>query len=321
MKKSVLMTCAALGLAWGCTYIFLKWSSHLITPLQTTFIRVLFGFLPIGSYALATGALSLRHLRYTHHFVAMSMLSATVYFFAISSGTALLPTAIAGLLNGAIPLFAFLCAWLFLRDEPMNLIKMAGIAVGFCGVIMIAAPWNADYAVSSEGVLFMLFGAFCFGSSFVYARRFLTPLKISAVALTTYQMGVALITLACITPMQGIDNLATEPASLIGIIFGLGFLSTGVAYIAYYRLVESEGAVTASVVTYIPPVVALLIGALSGERLSLVAWLAMVTILAGVAIVQFADRASRSKSQSAQNSLNRQATHQDRSTCDAHDCR
>lgn len=288
MKRTTALTCLGLGIIWGCTYTFLQWSTQLITPLQTTFIRVLFGFLPIAGYAMFTGVLQWRHMRHLHHFAAMSILAGSVYFFAITAGTALLPSGIAGLLNGAIPLFAFLCAWLFLREERLGWLKGVGILMGFCGMVLIAAPWSSTQAVNPEGVAYMLFGALCFGASFVYTKRFISPLKIPAVALTTYQLGLTLLTLLAITPMTGIANLAARPGAMVGIVLGLGVLSTGVAYIAFYRLVESEGAVAASVVTYIPPVVALLIGVAAGEPTAVTAWVAMLLILAGVAVVQLA---------------------------------
>jgi EamA-like transporter family len=79
-------------------------------------------------FALAKRALRWGHLRHVHHFVVMSLLATAVYYLAFATGTARLPSSIAGLLSGAIPLFTFICAWLFLSEEHINMTKAAGVA-------------------------------------------------------------------------------------------------------------------------------------------------------------------------------------------------
>jgi drug/metabolite transporter (DMT)-like permease len=108
----------------------------------------------------------------------MSLLATAIYYFAFAKGTALLPSSIAGLLWGAIPLFTFICAWLFLSEEHIILTKAAGVALGFLGVLLIARPWSSSGAIDILGVVYMLVGSLSVGCSFVYARRFITPLKL-----------------------------------------------------------------------------------------------------------------------------------------------
>lgn len=302
MKKSAFALCALLGLVWGSNFIFVKWATHSITPMQITWLRVLFGFIPVLAYALAKGALRWAHWRHIHHFVVMSLLATAVYYYAFAEGTALLPSGIAGMLGGAIPLFTFLCAWLFLRSEPLDGLKVFGIGLGFLGVLLIAQPWSVQGQVNPTGIGYMLFGSLCVGCSFVYARRFLSPLGLQPVALATYQIGLALVFLTLATPFDGLTKVFDDQRAWLGLTFGLGLLGTGFAYIAYYHIVETLGALAASSVTYIPPVVALLIGVYFGEPLSLSAGLAIVAILAGVACVQYSSRANALR-------LQREASH------------
>lgn len=109
-------------------------------------------------------------------------------------------------------------------------------------------------------------------------------------ALVTYQIGLAALLLLLVTPLQGITTVFADSRAWIGLTLGLGVLGTGVAYIAYYHLIEKQGAVAASAVTYIPPLVALVIGVLNGEDISPSAGIAIVVILIGVACVQVSDR-------------------------------
>jgi drug/metabolite transporter (DMT)-like permease len=138
-----------------------------------------------------------------------------------------------------------------------------------------------------EGVFYMVAGSLSVGTSFVYAKKFIIPLKIPASALTTYQLGLGLLVLALFTDYNGINNVFSNTHASIGLVVGLGLLGTGLAYIIYYYIVEKLGAVSASSVTYIPPIVALLIGALLvGEPIKLVDYGATVLIFVGVFILK-----------------------------------
>ncbi|GHE02612.1 hypothetical conserved integral membrane protein [Allgaiera indica] len=286
MRSRAYIAFVVLGFVWGSNFIFMKWALALISPAQIVFLRVLFGFLPILGVAFYKGVLTRSHLRHAPHFLAMSVLATAFYYFAFAKGVSLLPSSIAGLLSGSIPLFTFLCAWVGLRKEPPTLMMAMGVAIGFAGILLIAQPWQAGLGVSLIGTAWMLLGALSIGGSFVYARRFLSGLNIPPLALATYQTGFALILLAATTSFTGITHLFADPRASVGLVLGLGLLGTGLAYVLYYYIVAELGAVVASGATYIPPVVALAIGALAGEQVTLSDGIAMTLILAGVAVLQ-----------------------------------
>lgn len=279
---------ALLGLIWGSNFLFMKWASLWITPAQIVFLRVLFGFLPLLVYAIATKALAWKQLRHAHHFVVMSLLATSVYYYAFAKGASLLLSSVAGMLSGAIPLFSFVCAWALLRAERPSPRMMVGVVCGFVGVLMIARPWNGAVAsVDLSGVAYMAAGSLSVGCSFVYARRFLSKLDMSPVALSTWQIGFALLTIACVTPFDGITRIVHDARAAAGLVLGLGLLGTGVAYILYYFIVQRLGAIAASSVTYIPPVIALGIGVLvAHEPIHPLDLLAMTCILGGVFLLQ-----------------------------------
>jgi drug/metabolite transporter (DMT)-like permease len=275
-----------LGVIWGSNFIFMKWATALISPSQTVFLRVLFGFLPLALIAWRTKVITRKQLKYLPHFIAMSVLATSFYYYGFVAGTALLPTSIAGLLSGSIPIFTFLGAALFLPEERPTKQMAIGIILGFAGIVLSAQPWQGDAGVSVIGVLWMLTGSLSIGASFVYARRFLSHLKLPPLALATWQIGIAVITLAVLIDFDGITNIATDSHAMWGTFFGLGILGTGAAFLIYYYIIETLGSVRAAGATYIAPVVAVIIGAIIGEDITRLEVIALLLILGGVLLIQ-----------------------------------
>ncbi len=266
----------------------MKLASQLISPTQIVFFRVLFGFIPVLIYAWSRNTLSWRHLRHTHHFTVMALLATAIYYYGYAKGASLLLSGVAGALSGAIPLFSFLLAVIFLAEEKATQLKIAGVIIGFVGVVIIGRPSGDDLVTTNlEGVFYMVTGSLSVGASFVYAKRYIIPLKVPAAALTTYQLGLGLLLLATFTSYKGMTNILTDTHAAAGLVIGLGLLGTGLAYILYYYIVEQLGAVSASSVTYIPPVVALLIGAfIVGEPIDVADYGATLLIFVGVFLLK-----------------------------------
>jgi drug/metabolite transporter (DMT)-like permease len=280
----------ALGLIWGSNFIYMKWATDLISPMQTVFLRVLFGFLPLAVIAWKAGVITRDQLRHLPHFLAMSVLATSFYYYGFVAGTALLPSSVAGLLSGAIPIFTFLSAAIFLREERPTRQMAVGVTLGFLGIVLSAQPWNGADGVNPLGVFWMLAGTLSVGASFVYARRFLSPLKLPPLALATWQTGLAVLTLALLTNFGGITAIATNTNAMWGAIIGLGALGTGGAFLIYYFIIDRLGPVRAAGATYIAPVVAVIIGAAIGEDVTGIEVLALALILGGVVLIQTGKR-------------------------------
>lgn len=276
-----------LGLIWGSNFVFMKWATALISPAQVVLIRVVVGVIPVLCYALFTKQLRLKHIQFVPHFLAMACLASAVYYYGFAKGASLLPSGIAGAVSGAIPLFSIVASFLFLSDEGISKTRIVGIILGFVGVLMIARPFQGSLSGSFvEGVIYMVLGSISLGISFVYARKFITPLDIPAAALTTYQLVLAAVVLFVITDLNGISRVTDNPVAAWSLILGLGFLGTGIAYILYYYIVSRLGAVASSSVTYLPPVVALIIsGLFLQEDIEMRDYLATALIFIGVFFV------------------------------------
>jgi drug/metabolite transporter (DMT)-like permease len=275
-----------LGLIWGTNFFFMKLAATVVDPLQVVWVRVVAGALPIVAWAALRGELRLRDLRHAHHFVAMALLANVLPFYFLVRGTQLLTSGIAGVISGAIPLFTAVLALLFVPDERLGRYKVAGLVLGFGGVLAVAEAWTRIGAVrdgSLAGEGFILAGALSYAVAFVYAKRHVSPLGLRSTSLAAYQTAFAAILLTCVTDLGGVGRLVAHPSALVAAGLGLGLVGTGVAYIIYYYIIDRLGAVAASSVTYIPPVVALAIGVgLLHDLVSVWQWMGAALILAGI---------------------------------------
>ena len=294
MKALPLAMFWLLGIIWGSSFIYMKMASELVSPAQIVLLRVFFGLLPIALYAHGKGALKLAHARHVGHFLVMSALGTIAYYYGFARGSALLLSGVAGALSGLTPILSFLLALLILREEKVSATRVAGIAIGFLGVLAIARPFSEEIAATNlEGVLFNVIGSVGVGASFVYAKKYLMPLGIPASALITYQLGLSLLILGVAIDLDGIGNIWSDVYVAAGLVLGLGVVGTGIAYIIYYFIIDQLGAISAASVAYIPPVVALVIGVvLVGERIDPWEYSGAALILAGVILVNRTTAAS-----------------------------
>ncbi|MGA9795971.1 MAG: DMT family transporter [Rhizomicrobium sp.] len=252
-----------LGIIWGTNFLFMKLAVAVIPPLEVAWLRTLFGAIPIAGFALATRALDRTDWRYLHHFAAMALLANVGPYVFFILGTQRLPSGTAGVISGAIPFITAAVVAIALPTETLTRSKIIGIAIGFVGVVLVAplGQGGAQHSGSLFGVAAMLAGSLSYALALVYAKRFVTPLGMSAVRLATYQMIIAFILMAPFAAPGHWALLASHPAALLGLIVGLGLLGTGIAFVIYYYLIAEIGALKAASVYYIPPVVALSVGA------------------------------------------------------------
>lgn len=284
-----------LGIVWGSNFIYMKMASASLSAAQITFLRVLFGFLPILLYAWKKRVLKAAHLRHLPHFAAMALLAAVLYYYGFAAGTSRLHSGVAGALSASIPIFSFLLALALLKEERLSRRRALGALAGCIGVVLLSRPFaegagagggGGIAATNIIGVLYMTAGSFSVGASFVYAKKYIVPLNIPALALVTYQLGAGLLILACVTPFDGMSAIWQDAHAAAGMVVGLGFLGTGIAYIIYYHLVATLGAVSASSVTYLPPIVALFIGAtFANEPIGMLECAATALIFGGVMLI------------------------------------
>jgi drug/metabolite transporter (DMT)-like permease len=196
---------------------------------------------------------------------------------------------VAGISNSTTPLWVLLVSLAVLPGERPTPQRVAGLWVGFAGVLIVLGPWR-DLGGELLGYGACLAAAACYGIAFPYTRRVLTDLPDSAVALSAAQV-------LCGT-LQVAPFLATTsapdgfPLDAVLALVALGAGGTGIAYVLNYDLIRRAGAQVASTVTYVVPLFATILGvAVLGEQLTWNLPVGAAVVLAGVALTQ--ERLSR----------------------------
>ncbi|SCL14033.1 DMT family transporter [Micromonospora inyonensis] len=125
--------------------------------------------------------------------------------------------------------------------------------------MVIFSPWESANEIASWGGLACLAAAASYGVSYVYLGRYLTGRGISPIVLSASQLGAATALLALAMPFAGLEPPVWRVDAVFSLLV-LGVLGTGVAYVLNYRIISDEGPTAASVVAYLLPIVAVLLG-------------------------------------------------------------
>jgi drug/metabolite transporter (DMT)-like permease len=193
---------------------------------------------------------------------------------------------LAGALSGTTPLLTLLLAHAF-GVGRLTVARVLGLVLGLAGVVLLAAPWHAGTrTVSLPGVLAALGAAACYAGSYVYARRLLTNRNTEPLVLSAAQLTIGACLLGVAMPWLGRQQVTLTSTVVLSVV-ALGVLSTGMAYVLNYRLIQDEGPTAASMTNYLTPVVAVLLGVLFvDERVSWNLVVGTAMVLLGVWIAE-----------------------------------
>ena len=275
---------------WGSAFAFARIAVETIAPEWTMAGRLAAGALLLVPVALVARRAMPSGLAPWGWVLALALIGNIAPFFAISWGQQHISSALAGILIGFTPLATLALAHLVLKDERITPLRAAGFAVGFAGLVVVLGPSSLTDIVSGSdkiaGQLAVLGGAFCFACNNVLARRMPDMpvlVKSSGVMATGALMGIALA--ATMTPPTALAGAST--ASLLGVA-GLGLLSTGLAAIVFFHLIDKTGATFVSLSNYLVPVFAAIAGyLLFGEALQERVLIGLGLILAGITISEW----------------------------------
>lgn len=267
-----------LGALWGASFLFIRIAAPEFGPAPLIFVRVAIAAALLGVILWHRGLLTAvwRHRR---PLLVLGAINTAVPFTLFAYASLTLPAGLNSVLNATVPLFGALtaAAWLGERLAP---VRLAGLAVGFGGVLVLAWPKLA-LAGQAFAVLAALTAAVLYAISAHYTRR-----SFSGVAALVVAGGSQLAAMAVLAPLALAQWPATTPSPLAwACAAALGALCTALAYLLYFRLISRTGAMTAMAVTYLIPVFGISWGAMFlAERLPSSAFAGALLVLLGVAL-------------------------------------
>ncbi len=227
------------------------------------------------------------------HLLVIAALMNSAPFLLFAYGETEVSSLLAGIINALTPLMTLLFSLLVLPDEPPTAEKVAGLAVGFAGVLLVLAPWEGLGGGTLLGALACIGAATCYGLGFPYLRRHVSGRPESGAAISAVQISIGALLMLPFVPFGSLPDEVPGVEVWLSIL-ALGALGTGVAYILNFNVVREAGAQTASMVTYLVPVFAVVFGVtLLGEPLSWHEPVGGALIIAGVALAQGLLRARR----------------------------
>jgi drug/metabolite transporter (DMT)-like permease len=259
MRKSWLPAYLALGLVWGCSFIFIKLGLEFLTPYGVAFVRCALGAITllIVVKLMKIDLPKEKSTWYKLWIVAMllNVVPGILFAYAELHVTSVL----AGIINATTPLATLIVMLIAFREEKLKAEQVYGLIIGGLGVMVVLGIWQGIGDNQLTGVIALLIAVTCYGISFPYSKRNIIPLGLKPEAAATTQLIMAAITLLPFYLYDGISQDNYRPANIFAMLV-LGILGSGFAYIWNFSIIAAAGSSIASSVTYLTPVVAVFVG-------------------------------------------------------------
>ena len=277
----------ALSILWGGSFFFVGVAVKALPPFTIVLLRV------------ATAAIALHVVlrvgrtpmpwdgRTWRAFFGMGLLNNAIPFSLIVWGQTHIASGLASILNATTPLFTVLIAHMLTADERLTRGRIAGVLVGLAGVVVLIGPQAlAGLGNDVTAQLAVLAAAISYGFAAIFGRRFkrmgVPPLATAAGQVTASSMLLLPIAMLVDRPW----TLQAPGLPVWGAVLGLALLSTALAYVLFFRILASAGAVNLMLVTFLIPVSALVLGsAFLGEAPAPADFVGMALIGLGLAAI------------------------------------
>ena len=259
MRKSWLPAYLALGLVWGCSFIFIKLGLEFLTPFGVAFVRCALGAITL-LIVVKLMKIDLPKEKSTWYKLwVVAMLLNVVPGILFAYAEMHVTSVLAGIINATTPLATLIVMLIAFREEKLKAEQVYGLRLGGLGVMVVLGIWQGIGDNQLTGVIALLIAVTCYGISFPYSKRNIIPLGLKPEAAATTQLIMAAITLLPFYLYDGISQNNYRSANIFAML-ALGILGSGFAYIWNFSIIAAAGSSIASSVTYLTPVVAVFVG-------------------------------------------------------------
>lgn len=275
----------ALALTWGSSFLLIKIGLEGLSAGQVVWGRLALGALTLLAMSAVTRSPLPKDPRLWGHLLVVSLLLCVFPFTLFAWAEQYVSSGIASILNATTPLQTMLCALVALPQERLTRERAGGLLLGFAGVLIVLGVW-AGVAGDLGGELACLAATASYGAAFVYLRRFVAGQGVPALSLATVQVGLGAAVLLAATPWIVRPAPQLDGRVVLSMV-ALGGLGTGLAYVWNTAIVSRWGATNASTVTYLTPLVGVLLGVMVlGEQATWNQPVGALIVIAGVLVAQ-----------------------------------
>ncbi|MDY0830547.1 DMT family transporter [Microbacterium sp. BG28] len=275
------------GIIWGSSFLFMKVALGGLSPAQVAWSRLVLGAVTLGIFVAVRRETLPRRLVVWAHMFVLALSFCVVPFLLFSWAQQHVTSGLASIYNATTPIMTAVMAWAVFRVEKLRIVQIAGILIGILGVMVIIAPWQGlapDQSLIAQ--LAILGATACYGFSLAYMRRFTSDSGMSPLVFSFLNIGIAAAIMLALTPLIALTPVRLDAAIVICLVL-LGCLGTGVAYIWNQNVLRTWGPTRASTVTYITPVVGVLLGAIVlGETVSWNEPVGALVVFLGILLAQ-----------------------------------
>lgn len=272
----------SIALIWGASFLLIAIGLESLHPGVVTLLRVGSGAVALN---LLPGSRAVFDPDDRKRIVALSFVWVGLPFSLFPIAEQHINSAIAGMLNGGMPIFTALFGAMFFGRRTTGP-QLVGVAVGFSGVVLISLPSAGDGGSQLWGVLLVVLATMCYG----VATNLAYPLQLRYGSRPLMARMLALATLWTLPyGLVGIPASTYEvvPVVAVGV---LGVIGTGVAFLIMGNLVGRVGATRASFITYLIPVVSLVLGVtFQDDEVAVLALVGVVLVIAGALLASRAE--------------------------------
>lgn len=267
----------SIALIWGASFLLIAISLESLHPGAITLGRVASGAAALAVVPSARKRIAVEDRR---RLVVLSLVWVGIPFTLFPIAEQYINSAVTGLLNGAMPIFAALVAALFLREIPRGA-QLAGLLTGFTGVVLISVPSMGEGSNAALGVVLVLLATVCYG----FAVNIAAPLQRRYGSVTVMSKMLVLATLWTLPyGLWGFTESTFELGPVVATLV-LGVIGTGVAFAIMASLVGRVGSTRASFITYLIPFVSLALGvAFLGDQVAPLAIGGVVLVVTGAVL-------------------------------------
>lgn len=266
---------AAMAVIWGIPYLLIKVAVGGLAPETLVFLRTGIGALILVPLAAVRG--DLRSLApYWRWLLAYTVAEVALPWFLLSDAERRLPSSLTGLLIAAVPLIGALLAWVTRGDDRPDVRRLFGLVVGFIGVAALVGL-NV-----SGGDLFAVFEVGLVTLGYAIGPRIIS-LRLSQAPSMGVVAASLILTALAYAPL-GLTHLpaSTPNLQVVLAVLGLGVICTALAFLLFFALIAEAGPIRATVITYVNPAVALVLGVVVlNERFTVGAAVGFALILIG----------------------------------------